>query len=321
MDPNACMQMLTPDYWPARLGQIEDSLRRLRRGRVETFGLSAGNRPLWAVVYEAPGATQTLCIVGGTHGHEPGTCVSCVNAMHVLEHGRDLKGDRLPALSEAAERINLLFIPVLNADGRARLPGGFHATWSDNTIPYERGINAGHRLNQGETGELLDGIDPSAMVLLGGRYNDAGFLMNRPTSVTETRNVEVRQMLDWLDRYPPDCLVDLHACGSNFFIMNRMLPEPYREKMRAINGRVTDILQARGSQIGPIDGDQEPSESGFVSNVRMVYHRFGSLAFVFEGRQGYLNFPPLFGYDRIVDDYLTVIAETAAYGAEEGFRP
>ncbi len=320
MQPEQCMTMRTPNYWPARLEQIEDFLRSLRRGRVETFGLSAGNRSLWAAVYETDPSAPTLCVVGGTHGHEPGTCVSCLNAMHVLEHGRDFKGDPLPALTRAAESMNLLFIPVLNADGRARMPEGFHATLAMNTEAYEKGMTRDCKVNKTAEGALIDGVEIADMVVLGGRYNDAGFLMNRPRTLTESGSVEVMQMLEWLDKYPPDGLVDLHACGSNFIIMNRMLPEDRRERLRAINRRMTDILTARGSQISEIHGDTEPPESGYLANVRMVYDRFGALSFVFEGRQGYLDFPPLFGYDRIVDDYLTVIAESAAYGVDEGYK-
>lgn len=314
-------QVITPDFWPGTLKQIEDYLRRLRRGRVETFGLSAGNRPLWAAIYERDPSLQTLYIVGGTHGHEPATCVACLNAMHVLEHGLDLKGDPLPALSEAADKLNIVFIPVLNVDGRARLPAGFYATTVDLIDFHEMGMTADCKLNRAEDGSLIDCIDPAQMILLGGRYNDAGFLMNRPVSVTESRSVEVLQLLDWSTSRPPDCLVDLHGCASNFFIMNRLFPEGYREKLRTINRRVTDILQARGSQVSPLHGDTEPPESGFVSNVRMFHHRFGSLAFIFEGRQGFLGYPPLYGYDRILDDYLTALAQTARLGAEEGFRP
>lgn len=51
------------------------------------------------------------------------------------------------------------------------------------------------------------------------------------------------------------------------------------------------------------------------------YHRYGTLAMIFEGRQGYGDSMPFCGHDEIVDAYLTVIRETGWVGEKEGFRP
>jgi len=231
-------EIVVPDFWVVRPAKIYSFLESLPCGEVVNFGKSAGGRDLLAVLFEPEGKSddvQIFLIIGGTHGHEPGTNASCVNLINILCTGKDLRGKDWRVFAGLRERLRFIVVPMLNPDGRERCPDSFTGFSRHGTKIYERGLyNDGTVIGEKE---LVDGVNPDDVLILGGRYNDAGFLMNRPRSIEHTNSVEVQQLLNFLDSHKPDCAVDLHACGWNFFIMTRTFPENYREKLRGIASR------------------------------------------------------------------------------------
>jgi hypothetical protein len=52
---------------------------------------------------------------------EPEAVAGAVNLLHILEHGRDLRGRRWPEIRRLEKRLRLLLVPLANPDGRARV--------------------------------------------------------------------------------------------------------------------------------------------------------------------------------------------------------
>jgi hypothetical protein len=167
---------LPPDSWVCTVGGVADFLNeRAHRGTVTAIGQSAGGRPIVAVFYGHPRSGKgTTTFSGGigsrnlgayygpdfekkvylamasVHGGELEGIVGLVNLISVMDTGRDLRGRAWPGITEAASRIDrVIVIPIVNMDGRARVPlrmEAFHGTenrimqffstgaWSDGSL-------------------------------------------------------------------------------------------------------------------------------------------------------------------------------------------
>jgi hypothetical protein len=138
-----------PDFWVSTVDGVTRFLaEKVHRGTVEVIGESAGGRPIRAVFYGrarvgkgtttfsgALGARSARAYFGpdfdkkvylamaAVHGGEFEGIVGLVNLLSVLETGKDLRGRPWPEIVEAAGRIDrLIVIPIVNVDGRARVP-------------------------------------------------------------------------------------------------------------------------------------------------------------------------------------------------------
>ncbi len=322
---NSCChiaKMQVPDFWPADEEGINNHIAVVPPDRLLRYGTSAGGRDLHLIRHPNPGKPR-LWVIGGTHGHEPGGPAACFNLLHILRHGEDLRQKQWPDIVGLATGLDITVVPLLNPDGRARCPDslvgwptggldGIAQSWrrEDRSVPTVEEA-------------IPNGLDPEEMLFLGGRFNDDGFLANRPVSVEKTLFVEFQQLLDYMaQNEPPQCYLDLHACGSNFFCMNGGFTEPYREKLRAINRATAEAIKSLGHQYNEkMYGDPTPPGPGIVGNVRMLYVRWGTLAFPYEGRQGFLDILPWCDESDILDDYLIAIRETMRLGVAEGYIP
>ena len=82
-------EIAVPHFWLANFGKVQDYLRRqLRTGKLHDVGTSSLGYPIHAVEYAKDGCVK-LMVVGGTHGHEPGTVATVMNVIHLMETGRD----------------------------------------------------------------------------------------------------------------------------------------------------------------------------------------------------------------------------------------
>ncbi len=320
MDPRYVAKMRLPDFWPADEAGINTHIVAVPAQRLVKYGTSAGGRDLYLVRRPHPGRPR-LWVIGGTHGHEPGTVASCFNLLHILDHGEDLKGKPWPEIAGMADELDITVVPVFNPDGRARCPDSL-VGWPTGGLD---GLAQSWRKDRSVVTieeAVPNGINPDEVIFLGGRFNDDGFLANRPVDVNTTLFVEFQQLLAYMEDEPPECYIDLHACGSNFFCMNRGFSEPYREKLRKINAATAAAVKALDHQYSDnIYGDDAGEKDGILGNVRMLYVGFGTLAFPYEGRQGFLDILPWCDESDIIDDYLIAIRETMRLGVEEGYIP
>ncbi|MFP3904388.1 MAG: M14 family zinc carboxypeptidase [Armatimonadota bacterium] len=309
-----------PDFWPVNKETMARELRKVSADALLTCGESAGGRPLRLVRFALAGAPR-LWVIGGTHGHEPGTVAACFNLLEILRSGADLRGQQWPHITEFAQKLDITVVPCLNPDGRARCPDSLVGFVAEGMTGMAQSWD--HDGNALEIADGMQGIDPEDVLFLGGRYNDDGFLANRPVDEDTTLFVEFQQLLQYMeDTEPPECYIDLHACGFNFYCMNRGFSEPYRQKLRRLDTATRMAIRALGHQYhDAIHGNEAGPDTGVVGNVRILYRRYGTFAFPYEGRSGYIDIPPFCDESDIVDDYLIAVRETMRIGVEEGYIP
>jgi hypothetical protein len=316
-------QLVLPDFWLSNIGKVEDYLdNHVTRGLVHDAGTTVQGRRLRVVEYSANIGRRKLMVIGGTHGHEPGTVASCLNLIHLLETGQDLAGEKHPDLESVLDQVHLYIVPMLNPDGRAVCMDSFYAQGIDTVTIYSSGL----RLNgdlvpyDADSEEPCYYFEPADALFMGGQFNAAGWAINRRLSDEYSEAVEVQQLLDFAKPLGLDAILDLHACGYNFAMQARSHPAPYWPIFREWQARAEKLFAHKGRQLGPLYGDGDPPEPpGFCFNS-ILFHKQAKLGWMgFEGRQGYLgraSFMPQPTEWEIVDDYLSAIMIFLELGAD-----
>ena len=138
-----------PVYWKTTLQDVENTLKYVKKGKVTLGAKSAGGRPIYMVEYgksnlpkgtanlsSAMGAADYSCyadksgadyvptvfLVGCVHGGEfEGTC-AMLNLIKLIETGTDYAGNTNEDLVQLAEKTHLILVPMVNPDGRSRVP-------------------------------------------------------------------------------------------------------------------------------------------------------------------------------------------------------
>ncbi len=314
-------KVVAPPFWPVDEPAIARQFATQKTGELVRYGTSVGGRDLCLLRHPNPGA-PALWVVGCVHGHEAGTTAACFNLLNILAEGVDLKGKPWPGIAELAAQLDITVVPVANPDARARCADCFVGWPAEAIAPMGQSIDSNGQTIPVEAGYPPGGLDLDDVLFLGGLYNDEGLSFTRQPDMETIQVTEVRQLLAAMAAAPPQCCVDLHACGVNVLMMVRNLPESYREKVRRIRDATSAAIKALDHQFTDrIAGDREPADTGFISYLRVVHERFGALAFVYEGRQGYINRLPHCDEADIIDDYLTLLRETMRLGVAEGYLP
>ncbi|MBT3380064.1 MAG: hypothetical protein HN742_22575 [Lentisphaerae bacterium] len=315
-------QIAAPNYWLADAQSVWRYLStQLVRGRLKQIGTSSLGHPLHVVEY-GPESGRPLMVIGGTHGHEPGTVAAAMNLIHCLEQGRDLAGHPQRRLLGALEDIRLCVLPMLNPDGRLVCPLSFHAQGIDTCTIYACGLQNNGDLvpYDADSQEPCYHFPPKKCLFMGGQFNGAGYAINRRRSTEASSAVEVAAALDFtLDRRP-EAILDLHACGYNFAFQARSHEAPYWPVMREWQQRAEGLFRVKGRVLKPLHGDGDPPTPPLFHFNSSLFHRHGHLMWIaFEGRQGYLgrsSFMPLPTHWEIVDDYLSAVTVFSELGHE-----
>jgi hypothetical protein len=316
-------QITTPEFWLANFGKVQDYLnRQLARGVVHNYGASSLGYPLRLIEYAAPEAATKLMVLGGTHGHEPGTVASVMSLLHLLEAGTDLAGQPHPRLLELAQQLHLYLVPVLNPDGRTVCPDSFYAQGLDTVTAYACGLKKDGDLvpYDSDSNEPCYYFDPKECLFIGGQFNGAGYAINRRRSLDSSDAVEVQALLDFVKPRAIAGALDLHACGYNFAMQVRSHEAPYWDIMREWQRRAERLFSGKGRPLKPLHGDGDPPEPLQFHFNSALFHRHAQMLFcAFEGRQGYIGrrgFMPLPTEWEIVDDYLTAVEVFLELGLE-----
>jgi hypothetical protein len=273
-----------PKFWVTAVAEVSDFLdKQIRKGQVRQFGKTAGGRAMRAVFYGSPreGAGTTTysgslgyrdvrawlgpeygkrvyLAMAGVHGGEMEAIAGIVNLVAVLETGRDLRGRPWPEITAAASKIDrMVLIPIVNPDGRARVPYRMLRHWGDDyTVPeyFNTGARADGTLLGWPGVKQFIPLDFSKTQFPGGYPNDAGVNLQHD-DFFGTPQPETRALFDLTARERPDLVLNLHT-GATFpqilkeFIEPSLMPaweEYYRRVKLALTKanlrQTTDIAK------------------------------------------------------------------------------
>jgi hypothetical protein len=243
-----------PSFWLSTFDQVSEFLEKnVSKGQVEVVGTSVSGRPIRAVVYGTPrkgkgtttfsgslGFRDVRAYIGpdhekvvylgiaAVHGGEFEGIVGMVNLISVIETGKDLRGKEWPGITDAVSKLDrLILIPIVNPDGRARIPlrmEAYHGT--DFTVAEF--LNTGGKPDGTITGwpqikEFIP-MDFSLPGFPGGYPNDAGVNIQHD-DFFGIRQPETQALFDLAERERPDLIINMHT-GALYPIMHRPFSEP-----------------------------------------------------------------------------------------------
>jgi hypothetical protein len=160
-----------------------------------------------------------------------------VNLITILETGKDLRGKAWPEITEHAAKIDrIIIIPIVNPDGRARIPmrmakhRGTDGTISQyfNTGGYPDGTIIGYP----QVKEFVP-LDLSRSVYPGGYTNDAGVNLVHDDFMGQ-KQPETQALFDLAARERPDLIINMHT-GAVYLNL-------YRPVCEAVMSPVFDSL-------------------------------------------------------------------------------
>lgn len=229
-----------PLWWKGSTQDVLDTVKLVKQGEIELLCETPGKRPVYMVRYgkknnfkrtanysSAMGAGKFTCyadksgmeyvptvaIIGAEHGGEFEGTVAINNLIKNIETGTDYAGNENTELMAALEGINLLLVPCLNMDGRARIPlktfvgqsfEGFRyfsqGTWRDGSLCLHPACKEVHPINE-------------ACDFLGGYYNDDGVNIVHDNFFFPMAE-ETKALLRLADEYVPDISLHLHGGGN-----------------------------------------------------------------------------------------------------------
>jgi hypothetical protein len=347
-----------PDFWVSTYAEVEEFLQgRVRKGTVREIGRSTGGRPIRGVVHGRPRAGAGTTTFSGAlgygdvrawlgpdyarkvylgmasvHGGEFEGIVGIVNLIAVLETGADLRGRTWPGITAAAAALDrILLIPVVNADGRSRVPlrMGVHRG-ADHTVA-EYFNTGGH-----PDGSLIGWPDCKEFIPLdfantqfpGGYPNDAGVNLQHDDFFGRPQP-ETRALLDLVAEERPDVTLNMHT-GATFIHPLRPFIEPaltptfealYRRVMTRLTGAGLQASDDASVEANP--ARERPSVFNLDSALNLhcgslsVLVESPSHAFSAARRKGQ---PFLHTPDHLLDAQLICHQEAMGFLAETGGR-
>jgi len=348
-----------PEFWastPAEVNRFLDT--RLKTGQCATIGTTAGGRAIRAVTYGKGrqgrgtttysgslglGSTQAYygpdfakrvyLGIAGVHGGEFEGMVGMVNLLSVLETGSDLRGKPWPEITAAAKSLDrIIIIPIVNVDGRARVPirMGVHRG-SDETIPEyfnTGGWPNGKIIGWPQVKEFIP-LDFSRTQFPGGYPNDNGVNIQHDDFFGR-RQPETDALFDLVVRERPDLILNMHT-GAVFPLMHRPFAEPaltpaFEELFRRVQTRLTqEGLQATDDPAKESNPARVAKPSPYNLDTALNLH-CGALSVVIESpshaastakRDGK---PFIFTPDLLLDAQLLCHQEAMKFLLEKGVR-
>jgi len=267
-----------PEYWVSSLDGVNRFLdEQIHAGVLTTIGTTAGGRPIRAVFYgrarQGKGTTTFSGSLGfgdvraytgpdyerkvylgmaGVHGGEFEGIVGIVNLLSVLETGKDLRGKLWPGITAATTSLDrLILIPIMNPDGRARVPLRMEQhRGRDETIPEyfnTGGWPNGKIIGWPQCKQFIP-LDFSKTQFPGGYPNDNGVNIQHDDFFGRMQP-ETESLMQLTARERPDLILNMHT-GAVFPLMHRPFAEPlltpvFDELFRRVHTQLTaEGLQA-----------------------------------------------------------------------------
>ncbi|NGM61039.1 hypothetical protein G5B30_03810 [Sphingobacterium sp. SGG-5] len=252
-----------PNFWVATVEEVNTYLKtRVKKGKVETVGTSAGGRPIMSVSYgtarSEEGKTTTFSGslgvfdiapyrgkdnnktvymgLGGVHGFELEGIMGIINMIEVFETGKDLSGKARPELAAMLDSVDrIVLIPLVNPDGRARIPIRME---TDKGVDSPESFTVHEYLNTGgkKDGSIIGWPDVKKYIPMdfanfgfpGGYPNDNGVNIMHDDFFGSPQP-ETKMLFDIAAREKPDLIINMHTGvpKNNYFMqIHRPFAEP-----------------------------------------------------------------------------------------------
>jgi hypothetical protein len=243
-----------PSFWISTVEDVTKFLKNnVHKGQVKVIGTSAGGRPISAVFYGQPRQGKGTTTFSGSlgygdiaayrgpdhkkkvymgmaavHGGEFEGIVGMINLISVIETGKDLRGKEWPEITAIAAKLDrIILIPIVNQDGRARIPLRMEA-YRDTSFTVPEYLNTGGKPDGTITGwpqvkEFIP-VDLTRPGFPGGYPNDAGVNIQHDDFFGK-RQPETQALFNLAEREKPDLILNMHT-GAVYMRMDRPLAEP-----------------------------------------------------------------------------------------------
>jgi hypothetical protein len=280
-----------PPFWISTVDEVGVFLNNhVQKGVVEVIGTSAGGRPIQAVFYGQPrqgkGTTTFSGSLGfgdvgayrgpdhnktvymgmaGVHGGEFEGIVGIVNLISVIETGKDLRGKDWPEITEIVAHIDrLILIPIVNPDGRARVPLRMEA-YRGTDFTVAEYLNTGGKPDGTITGwpevKKFIPVDLSLPGFPGGYPNDAGVNIQHDDFLGK-RQPETQALFTLAEQEKPDLILNMHT-GAVYMIMHRPFSEP------ALSASFDTLFTHVQSELA-LNGLQNTKNPGIEADLKKV---------------------------------------------------
>jgi hypothetical protein len=219
-----------------------------REAGTTTFSGSLGFRDVRA--YFGPDyGKKVYMAMASVHGGDLEGIVGLVNLISVLETGRDLRGREWPEITAAAVRLDrIILIPIVNVDGRARVPYRMLRHWGgDYSVP-----------EYFNTGAWKDGkpigwpgckqhipLNFSKTQFPGGYPNDAGVNIQHDDFFGRPQP-ETRALFDLAARERPDFILSMHTGATYPQILREFIEPSLNSAFDTFYRRVKTALTGAG---------------------------------------------------------------------------
>jgi len=250
-----------PPFWISTTTEVSAFLKEnVKKGHIKKIATSPGGRPVMSVFYgqqrqgkgtttfsgasginnigpyRGPDNNKTVYLgLGGVHGFELEGIMGVVNLISVMETGKDLNGKEWPEIITVMNKIDrIILIPLLNPDGRARVPVRMemHRGASKDSYIVHEYLNTGGKpdgtlIGWPDVKEFIP-MDFSTVGFPGGYPNDAGVNLMHDDffGILQPEN---QALFDLVAGEKPDLIINMHtgAPDNNYYIrMLRPFCEP-----------------------------------------------------------------------------------------------
>ena len=304
-------------FWRTRIEDIDAALDSARLGQVHVMGTSAGGRTIRYITYgekvdynrtanfssacgardpkyyaDREGKRPTIMIIGATHGQELEGVAGLVNLISVLETGKDLRGEEIPAITEAFKKNNprLVIVPLYNIDGRARcVPDSMVEEPPESLRHHGQGNWKDGSLCGWPECKMIHPIK-EASGFLGSYFNDDGINLMHDNFFAPMAE-ETKALLKLVDEEAPECVVGLHggSNSTNELLQPDYVPTYIKEGVFRLASDVAARQTARGlkTHVNPVKGEAGYPPPSF-NLTTAIHHVCGAVSSTYESNEGLL---------------------------------
>lgn len=333
-----------PEFYKSTPEDVRRVLDTVKKGVVRMETLSAGHRPVYSVSYgdqdpyertanfisaamsyrpesfarRAPGAKPVLMVLAGVHGQELETVVGALNLINIMETGRDYRGKAWPEIAGLGAKYRLVILPLVNPDGRARVPkNSFVGLPGDTMTFYGQGSRADGSMYRWphvkEYHPMLHDVG-----FLGGYFNDQGVNI-QCDDMFEPMAPETKALLRLARNEAPDCVVNVHSHEERGeFLIEEFTPLAMQRRNKEIADRYLEVMEKEGVPACHFKREI-PTPTWVMDLTEALYHVSGALSMTFEGPHGVTGDTAwAMSYDGILDTHLIMYRELLRIGLEPG---